>query len=41
MAMSWGYVVDGFRPDGWDLFGAAVCFVGVLIIFFAPRGPAT
>ncbi|HUG29530.1 MAG TPA: YnfA family protein [Candidatus Limnocylindria bacterium] len=38
MALAWGYVVDGFRPDGWDLLGAAVCFVGVLIIFFGPRG---
>lgn len=38
MALAWGYVVDGFRPDRWDLLGAAVCFVGVLIIFFGPRG---
>ena len=24
-----GVVVDGFRPDRWDLLGAAVCIVGV------------
>jgi small multidrug resistance family-3 protein len=41
MAMAWGYFVDGFRPDRWDLLGAAVCLVGVLIIFFGPRGAPT
>jgi drug/metabolite transporter superfamily protein YnfA len=28
--------MDGFRPDRRDLLGAAVCLVGVLIIFFGP-----
>lgn len=37
MALAWGYFVDGFRPDHWDLLGAAVCLVGVFIIFFGPR----
>jgi len=41
MAMAWGYFVDGFRPDRWDLLGAAVCLVGVLIIFFGPRSVAS
>ena len=41
MALAWGYVVDGFRPDRWDIIGAAVCLVGVLIIFFGPRGAPT
>ena len=38
MALAWGYIVDGFRPDRWDLIGAGVCLVGVLIIYFGPRG---
>lgn len=38
MALAWGALIDGFRPDRWDLIGAAVCLVGVLIIFFGPRG---
>lgn len=38
MALAWGYFVDGFRPDRWDIIGAAVCLVGVLIISFGPRG---
>lgn len=37
-SLVWGVVVDGFRPDRWDLIGAAVCLLGVLIIMYAPRG---
>ncbi|MCB4208527.1 YnfA family protein [Arthrobacter sp. UM1] len=36
-SLVWGVVADGFRPDRWDLAGAAVCLVGVGIIM-APRG---
>lgn len=37
-SLAWGMVVDGFRPDRWDLLGAAVCLVGVAVIMYAPRG---
>lgn len=40
-SLAWGMVVDGFRPDRYDLTGAAVCLVGVAVIMFAPRGAAT
>jgi small multidrug resistance family-3 protein len=30
-------VVDGFRPDRWDVLGALVCLVGVAVIMYAPR----
>lgn len=33
----WGVVFDGFRPDRWDLIGAAICLVGVGTIMYAPR----
>mgnify|MGYP001494821832 CR=1 FL=1 len=36
-SLLWGVVLDGFRPDRWDLMGAAVCLLGVLIIMYAPR----
>lgn len=36
-SLTWGVVVDGFRPDRWDLTGAAVCLLGVAIIMYAPR----
>lgn len=36
-SLLWGMLVDGFRPDRWDLIGAAVCLVGVAVIMYAPR----
>jgi small multidrug resistance family-3 protein len=37
-SLAWGMVVDGFRPDRYDLTGALVCLVGVAVIMYAPRG---
>ena len=37
-SLVWGMLVDGFRPDRWDLIGAACCLVGVATIMYAPRG---
>lgn len=36
-SLAWGVVVDGFRPDRYDLAGAALCLLGVAVIMFAPR----
>lgn len=36
-SLAWGVVADGFRPDRWDLAGAALCLAGVGVIMFAPR----
>lgn len=36
-SLAWGVAVDGFRPDRWDLAGAAVCLLGVALIMYAPR----
>ncbi|UGT57221.1 YnfA family protein [Nocardia asteroides] len=36
-SLLWGMALDGFRPDRWDVLGAAVCLVGVGIIMYAPR----
>jgi small multidrug resistance family-3 protein len=30
-------IADGYRPDRWDLGGAAVCLVGMAVIMYAPR----
>ena len=38
-SLPWGVVADGFRPDRYDILGAAVCLVGVGVIMFAPRWP--
>jgi small multidrug resistance family-3 protein len=37
-SLAWGVVVDKFRPDRWDITGAAVCLIGVTLIMYAPRG---
>lgn len=37
-SLAWGVLVDGFRPDRFDLLGAAVCLIGVGMIMYAPRG---
>ena len=36
-SLAWGAIMDGFRPDRWDLIGAALCLVGVAVIMYAPR----
>ena len=37
-SLIWGMVVDGFRPDRWDVGGALICLLGVVVIMYAPRG---
>ncbi|WP_433531105.1 YnfA family protein [Micromonospora sp. CA-263727] len=37
-SLAWGVAFDGFRPDRWDLTGAALCLLGVAVIMYAPRG---
>jgi small multidrug resistance family-3 protein len=39
-SLAWGMVVDKFRPDRWDLIGAAICLIGVAVIMYAPRAGA-
>jgi small multidrug resistance family-3 protein len=34
-SLLWGVVFDGFRPDRWDITGAAICLVGVAVIMYA------
>jgi small multidrug resistance family-3 protein len=36
-SLVWGAVVDGYRPDRWDVTGALVCLLGMALIMYAPR----
>ncbi|WP_329310314.1 YnfA family protein [Streptomyces sp. NBC_01262] len=36
-SLVWGMVLDGYRPDRFDVAGAVVCLVGVGVIMYAPR----
>jgi small multidrug resistance family-3 protein len=37
-SLAWGMIVDGFRPDRYDVLGALICLFGVAVIMYAPRG---
>lgn len=36
-ALFWLWLIEGTRPDRWDLIGAAICLLGAGIILFGPR----
>jgi small multidrug resistance family-3 protein len=36
-SLAWGMLVDGFRPDRWDITGVLICLAGVAVIMYAPR----
>ena len=36
-SLAGGMLVDGFRPDRFDLLGAVLCLAGVAVIMYAPR----
>ena len=38
LALTWGMVVDNWRPDRWDIAGAGIALLGMSIIMWAPRG---
>ena len=37
MSVFWGWIVDGIKPDNYDVIGAIIAVIGVLIIFYYPR----
>lgn len=37
LSLLWGWLLDGTRPDRFDVLGAAIVSAGVGVIFFAPR----
>jgi small multidrug resistance family-3 protein len=36
-SLVWGIIFDGFKPDRYDIIGAAICLIGVAVIMYAPR----
>ncbi|SIR78623.1 YnfA family protein [Williamsia sterculiae] len=36
-SLAWGMVFDGFRPDRYDIAGALLALVGIVVIMYAPR----
>lgn len=39
-SLCWLWLVEGARPDRWDLTGAALCLAGAALILFGPHGAA-
>jgi len=37
-SMVWMWLIEGQRPDRWDLAGASIAMIGAVIILAAPRG---
>jgi len=36
-ALCWLWLVEGVKPDRWDLLGGTVCLIGAVIILCGPR----
>lgn len=37
LALLWGWGADGTRPDRFDVVGAGLCLVGMVVIMYMPR----
>jgi small multidrug resistance family-3 protein len=37
LSLAWGWILDGQRPDRFDLIGGLLCLAGVSVIMYAPR----
>lgn len=33
----WLWLIEGAKPDRWDLMGASICLAGAALILFGPR----
>jgi hypothetical protein len=36
-ALAWLWAAEGYRPDRWDITGAALCLAGASVILYGPR----
>ena len=39
-SLVWLWVVEGQRPDRWDMAGAIICLIGAAVILLGPRPSA-
>jgi small multidrug resistance family-3 protein len=39
-SLLWLWLIEGARPDRWDLIGALICLGGAALILFGPRVPS-
>ena len=36
-SLLWLWLIEGQRPDKWDILGASICMVGTAVILFGER----
>jgi small multidrug resistance family-3 protein len=36
-SIAWGMIIDGYRPDRWDITGAIICLAGMAVIMYTPH----
>lgn len=36
-AIGWLWLVEGVRPDRWDVLGGSICLAGTAVILYGPR----
>jgi small multidrug resistance family-3 protein len=39
-SLAWLWLIEGVKPDRWDITGALVCLAGAALIIAGPRGAA-
>jgi len=37
-SLLWLWLIEGARPDRWDIAGGAICLIGAAVILLGPRG---
>ena len=38
LALLWSYKIDKVSPDKYDIIGALIVLIGVVVIYYTPRG---
>jgi len=36
-SLMWLWIIEGHKPDRWDMTGAVICLTGAAVILWAPR----
>jgi small multidrug resistance family-3 protein len=36
-SLLWLWIIDGQRPDKWDILGGIICIIGAVVILFGQR----
>ena len=37
LSLFWLWILEGVKPDQWDIIGGCLCLIGTIIILYGPR----